>query len=549
MDNNIFDKEVAKNLRNLRVQYDSSSWNRLERKLDSKEGDDVVFDRIIAGKLKGTAIPVGKASFEEFEKKTGLSNKGSYWGKYYKYFGGVAAALILFFLGSIYISGSKNHSDLAISNIPSVIIDKNSNKDLEASIKGRDTNDFEKEVEEVFSFTKSGVRSKSLTSNMGSIRMKGVNRENVKAEYVPDDFYGNGMISNNFGLTFVDNYSNESNGFFDNLFPKDFSMDLFQFEEAFRQFGESLNIWNGNNNEVVSNTSVIVKGTNTENNELNTYVDSEIQKSKLVNSRTNRTGVLSSSSIANNEMGIPSIKKEVVLSDVIQERFGDSFVDGVEIKAYASPNVYFIQTPNDVLSGNPGYSQVVQSLKGGMAVSYTKGKDEFEAGVGFGKISYSPRRIPVMVDGSKLYLNNIKSSDVEIPVSYKRHFYQKDKLDIYSIAGATVNFRTKNEYEFIKEDKGHKLPFLAEDLKDDPGFRKTHFANRKYAKGVRDGGKLKDSSYASLNIGLGVKRIFGKGISVFFEPQYNYMLGEFGPNKDHLSSVDFKIGVSKSFNL
>ena len=214
---------------------------------------------------------------------------------------------------------------------------------------------------------------------------------------------------------------------------------------------------------------------------------------------------------------------------------------GRGINASISPNINFINTPNDRDFNVPGYTHSSNGFEAGFSISYKKGRNEIEAGCEYSKINYAPRINTVEAENSSYYLYKIEYDNIKIPFNYKYHFFEDENWDIYSVTGGSANIIVDSEYKFNVNGKKYSLPYLAKELQESTNFSTSLYAKKEY--------NDKKNTYFAINAGIGVKRKLKKGLSVFVEPQYNHPFNQFGPNEDGINTMNVKFGVNKMISL
>jgi len=286
----------------------------------------------------------------------------------------------------------------------------------------------------------------------------------------------------------------------------------------------------------------------------------DISKNAFDNNRLNHTA------IPNAEDGGSISNSDLTVVDTISSGFNsktevlpeansiDKSDKGMFVKATIIPTVDFIETPNDIVLKEPGYSQVDNGIGAGLAISYKNNRHEVETGIDLMNLSYSPKKVVLENNKSSFFLDEIDFLKIRVPLVHKYHIYENDKWDFYSIAGISANAMLKSKYSFVEKSvddngKTHSLAHLAEELQDNFDFQKTFYYHKNYKKGLSDGTKLKDNFFVSANIGIGVRKKFKNGLSITFEPQYNYNFKSLGANNDMINSLEFKLGISKAINL
>ncbi len=523
MTNNNFDREMAGILKRMKVPYDVGSWDRLESKLEEKEGEDAIFDMVIADKLKSFAVPVSMSSFDKLESK--LDTDDSFRRDSYKYkkLVGIAAAIFLLVSGLIFINNNNTPKRSSIATI---------SKENDSSF-----------VKKGKSITIDKIKSSEVLSKPYVFKKHNkIETVKTKPNYLGDLIlpdYSNISINNNYGLSMdrVNNlyskqiYHNESSKYYNTLS----SGIVF----SVRLSVSSNNAFASNNNPPVNRKDNTDYFENSNSKSLDNEIAFDEKQSKSEK-------IIIDKNIIHGEANDDSSIQFVSPSRKVD--------NGLSLNAHIFPSANLIKTPNDIIFNIPGYNQVEKGVGGGLAISYKKNKHEIESGLDVVNLKYSPRKIILKHNSSSFFLDKIEYLQVRIPLVHKYHIVENKKWDIYTIAGVAVNTMLESNYVFTEntldqEGNKHILSHLASDLQENFDFKNTLYYKKEYRKGVNDGAKLNDNLFVSANIGLGLKRKLHKGYSITFEPQYNYNFKGLGPNNDMISSLEFKLGISKSINL
>ena len=512
MIDNIFDKLIKKALENFRFRYNPGSWNRLEEKLEKLEEDDAVFDALVSEKLKSFSVPVASSSFARFEEK--YLNDESPGRRLYYYIGAVAAVLILVALIFMNIGvDKKDLNDLSGSDSD---IRKN-----EVKIDGKVHNNIEKNIaESKISSNEAGNSTKREIHIVSTIQNKNEDLQNIKTGGQSELTIVNHQKSTDFGLKYnpflniksilplYSLYNNRVHGINENIY--------------FNELSEELKI------------RLLLKSVVSENIDVEGYVSNENKDNNIndINGQENGAGL--------DFAGIDSLS--------LSKKMGTELA----LNGYISPDMDIINTPNDLSFNVPGYTHIEKGVSTGLSLSYKKGKSEFETGFEYFYLSYSPHQNPVNLDNSIVYLSNISFNNISMPVNYKYHVVDNAKWSFYTVTGASANVTTSSKYEFIEkinhDGNEFKLTKLAQELQKDIHFKNTLYAEKDYSTGALEGGEFDNNFYIAVNAGVGVKRKFGKGYSLYFEPNYKYLFNRFNPNNDMIQKLNFKFGLSVNLN-
>ena len=515
MIDNVFDRVVKNILLKFRIGYDPRSWDRLEAKLDRAKEDDILFDTLISNKLKSYSLPYSSGAFEKFENE--YLDKKSPDKRIYYYISGIAAAILLIAYSVLLI---KYHNVLnpnldvkntvaTNSNIEESKRETTGPKDIVAIDKG--FSDY-KSNQPNSSRNNSPIRHILHNTNIFALN---------KTDFGLDYRFGN---INNHGYTVMDFYNPASfnsytrSGLYQNGIQ---GIDYFPFQITLRLNFQS------NNKDI----------------KFNDY-----------NKKENAEEIKEEFSVENDEaVALDEISKDIVQPVIDSITDIASIPSGFSINGFIAPSASIINTPNDKDFYIPGYTQISPGYTAGLTFSFTKNKYELESGLEFASIGYSPHKNIVKKDSSSIYLANIYYSLLSLPFNLKYHFYKSKNWDLYAFGGISASMVTNSKYQFVEivesGDHIHTLTKLAEELKEDIGFNQTLYGNKKYNKGVTDGGKMKNNIYFAGSTGFGLKRKLSNGLSLYFEPQFKYNFNDFGPNNDNIIDFCFKFGLSKTISM
>ena len=547
MTNNNFDKEMARILRDMKIPYDAVSWNRLEKKLNEHDKEDAIFDQVIADKLKSFSVPLTTNSFDKLEEKLSESTVRGTNGL--RLFAGIAAAVLLLIFGYFYIENDTSKDIVETKTVKSIKARGKSGQIVSAK---PEADVYKENTNIVSAAAVDGLSTKDLYQSMNIAHKRNQNTQltiKPKSKYIGDVIVSNTSgyaLKPNYGMKLIGNNPHYRAPFvqsqigYSDLIPNSFTMGYtIEFGEQFFPINIEPQSYPENNSIDIPNRGKV---------ESNGFrPDNSVAMRKIRRGNQNSMDAYESA-----QSGY--MEKETYDMDLVKKVDGKQVSNGFFAKAYVSPTINLIQTPNDRELNTPGYSQVKTGFGGGVALSYKKNKHEIESGINVAGLRYSPKKIVQGSESSSLYLDKMKYLQIKIPLVHKYHFVENSKWDMYSVAGVSANAVYNADYVFVEtkiDDTGkkHTLEKFAKELKDDLNFKNTFYGKKNYPKGVQDGAKIKDKLFVSANVGVGIKRKFNNGLSIYIEPQYNYSFNEFGPNKDLLSGGEFRLGVSKALSL
>ncbi|MEN0049037.1 MAG: hypothetical protein AAF806_18375 [Bacteroidota bacterium] len=243
----------------------------------------------------------------------------------------------------------------------------------------------------------------------------------------------------------------------------------------------------------------------------------------------------------------------------------------------ASSNVDHIQTPYDEIFGLAPISRLdLGGYSGGVTVSKEWKRWEVETGVIYSHKKYESRDpyfyYGNISDGYSVEgVKNIEFNTIQIPVNVSYDLAQQEKWHFYALGGASVNVAIVANYDVEKVragainvsnnifEAGGLLTELSENQERLFDEKSTHASEpesnrlkqRKFANGVFNGGKYKENSYYTLNLGFGMERRFDDRVSVFLQPTFRqhmpFLSGRIGPYEDRISTLNLLIGAKIGF--
>ena len=489
---NNFDKNIEDLLKGFRVEYDPSSWERLKRKLEREEEEDILFDTVIAEKLKSHAVVPPAGAFSRFERK--MKGEGNIRRKLY-FFASLAAALLIGLATIIYFS---KKSPGGIENITS-----NTRVSGKNVVSPDVHTDFAKEEkEENSNFVKANTPATMSGIQAGE-------RQNMLISPANGTATNNGIAKQNFGIYNIFNARDLLDGFEPvHLLLKNNVWDIY------------LDVYT----------------------DIHTVDDAVSEDKKHESPRDIAVYQNKNSGTPGLQ---PAVKRDTV--EMIALAGNDKTVNANFFMNY---NAIQVNTPNDLILQLPGYTQISHGYGGGASLSVAKGDNELELGITYNKYMYYPKKYPVQAGNSKFYMDKISYDIVGIPLAYKRKLKDNNHWNIYAKAGISANAIFNSEYRFVEENNDVNSPYslqkFAEELQKDKNFKNTAYFQKEYKKGIMDGGKINSNFYLSLNAGFGVSHKLHDGYAVFLETKADIPFNKFGPNNDQLKTLSLKMGISKT---
>jgi len=176
----------------------------------------------------------------------------------------------------------------------------------------------------------------------------------------------------------------------------------------------------------------------------------------------------------------------------------------------------------------------------GIQYAHTKGHNEFGIGMVRSVKSHDPNQNEVFNVNSSLYNRDFVKQAfdlLQVPVHYKRHFGNLEKIHAYAFAGLNMNFIMFTKFTF--ENK-----LLDGEMREDEVIsKKSSFDDTVLSKGLFQGGDINKNIFLTADIGVGIeKRINNKNFFVETHFKKNVFASQLGPNKENLNSISFNVG-------
>lgn len=189
----------------------------------------------------------------------------------------------------------------------------------------------------------------------------------------------------------------------------------------------------------------------------------------------------------------------------------------------SSLDLYAIRS--HILSGDHGISV-------GLNVSYQINNFELESGIRYSEKTFNPGLIRAFSKASydtylETQLEQIKFRQFQLPVIARFHAYNDTRNNLYAFGGVGVN--AIMDYQYTTEKTVQ--PSARVTALDD--YNTLNLSS--LAKGVSEGGPLRDNIYVSGILGVGFQTVLENQTALFFQPQYEFSIGS-GAN-DYIQRV------------
>lgn len=243
----------------------------------------------------------------------------------------------------------------------------------------------------------------------------------------------------------------------------------------------------------------------------------------------------------------------------------------------ASTNIDYVQTPYDEIFGLAPISRFdLGGYSGGVTISREWKRWEVETGLIYSHKKYESKDpyfyYGNISDGYNVEgIKNIEFNTIQIPVNVSYDVVQKEKWHFYALGGASVNVAIVANYDVEKVragainvsdnifEEGGLLTKLSENQEKLFDQKSTHSSEpesnrlkqRKFSNGVFNGGKYKENSYYTVNVGFGMERRFDERVSIFLQPTLRqhmpFLSGRIGPYEDRISTINLLLGAKIGF--
>ncbi|MEM0995256.1 MAG: outer membrane beta-barrel protein, partial [Bacteroidota bacterium] len=227
---------------------------------------------------------------------------------------------------------------------------------------------------------------------------------------------------------------------------------------------------------------------------------------------------------------------------------------------YANSNVDHIKTPYDEIFDLDPRSQNALGYGGGISFGWRGRRMEIETGIAYNRKRYAPTDNSAVRYGDKIEdLINMEIDVVQIPLQLHYNFLQKEEWHFYATAGMSLNLAVQSNYDVyaapaqalnvytgahsqqkvILSQNQQKL--FDANSEPSPNPKSYQLRQKKFSDGLFHGGKFKDESYYTFNLGFGIERELDERFSLFAQPTYRHDIysisGGLGPNKDGISTM------------
>jgi hypothetical protein len=545
-----FDKNLAEKLANIEVPYVAANWFDMSDRLDELEHSETSFDALIRQRLDNVQPTMPDNHWALMEEK--LEETFSWRRKIVRY-KVVEVALILLTLFTV-----GNALDLPFDSVRST--DNSASPKIEATILKSKKDDLKKTTPEKAKETKSFYnptdwRNRPATPNNTS------NKPIVATDNVNGSAVSNPIVvqsASNVGKKSVDILSN----------PIAVQLENNTQNESYSNATNS----EAQVTEPITLATANLRSENLINTEGGELTELQMRKvaalGKVTDGQEANQDVASIAATVLNPMDV--LKPSLLNTQVYDENI--VFPKSKDKKAKWRLNSFVLPIADLVSSYSiqsrvkTAQSQKVANLGVGVAAGYKKGRIEIETGLSYLDKKYDLPNIEVTT-GSLLRgfttekPQNLRLSIVSIPLSMNVLAKETRRWSIYARVGAALNTILKSEgSQFVTKSLDSTIPkssfydptTVSSSQKGNTNIN-VYEAND-YPKGIREkgffkngkwiNGGLRENTYLTANIGVGVEYRLTNNVDIYFQPTVDYHFGGgIGTLNDRIHSFSVQGGV------
>lgn len=232
----------------------------------------------------------------------------------------------------------------------------------------------------------------------------------------------------------------------------------------------------------------------------------------------------------------------------------------IRVGMFAAANADFIFTPYDPILGLEAYRQSSPGYGGGISLGWKHSRWEVETAISYMAKRYNNRPFIHIFDGGVVegyqanFLTGIELNIINIPLHFNYHIINKGKWYLYGLTGGTMQVVLQANYDANREQLGGVGTSFTGGTKVSEDNTKSLFSRKDFNSGFLIDKQLKENSYYSIDIGMGLERYISPYWNIFIQPTYQYNLPEIintnglGPNNDKINTFQILIGVKSNLN-
>jgi len=220
----------------------------------------------------------------------------------------------------------------------------------------------------------------------------------------------------------------------------------------------------------------------------------------------------------------------------------------LSLGAAFSPDLYVIRSPTDPVYHHSGHYSDSFGLSGGVTFSARRKSLELESGILYSSVSYKPREViePFQSNGRayETSLEDILFNVVSVPMQLKKHINIGKNSSFYTVAGASFHAIINSNFDIHLEQIDVLEPLTEGSFNNKPELDKKDFDP-----GIFEGGSLFDNAFATADLGIGFEQLVANKFSFYVQPTlHTQWTNGIGPNKDKLHKLSVYLGAKYHFN-
>lgn len=222
---------------------------------------------------------------------------------------------------------------------------------------------------------------------------------------------------------------------------------------------------------------------------------------------------------------------------------------------FASADLNHIQTGYNSAFDKAAYSRFAGGYGGGISIGLKTGKLELETGVIYSSTYYTPDSVNVEFNrgslgqggyvGEGIYAAQLDFVKIPLNAKYDLINWSEGKWRAYVLGGLSFNAAIQKNFlsrQYKIENRNNQREIASElfsEVKspDYPGL-------------LEEGGKLQGNHFFTANIGLGLERLLGNRWSIFAQPVYQHQFSGAqikGPDNDRMNTLSLQFGTKVNF--
>ncbi len=534
MSDNKFDQHIKDQLDGFHLNYDKSSWDTFNSRLDQEFGtettttEDLSFDKNIADKLSNQEIPYNASHWSKLLRRLELEDSVRNRLISLTVMEITAVILILIALwnwkGAEYLNQQNQDPKIPVAAIESDInqtdsdIYQSSYPPLDKANQSYKENDKDIKNNQPSSSEIEPIKINSLSSVLESKDIsKGIEKPLPSSTYAvinESSHTSDHMISDTRSVAL--NYKSTQNNTSDRS-------DISKNSSSFYIAGDNANVFSPAERVQTSVPSL--------------------------NTRLDKRDILEASPQIDNDQYVlkvesPELLQRFVLIDILKPKKKLE----ISMAIVGSPDAYLIRSPDDPVYPYPSYYTDSKGLTGGVLFSAKSKSAEMETGILYSSVEYAPRQINENYSSLGKYystsLEDILFNVISVPFNFKLHLNVNPKRSFYMSFGSSFNAIINSNFNISTTEIADPLSPVADSNKNEPEL------NRKpQIPGALEGGSLLENTFITADLGIGYQQKISDRISLFVQPTiHTHFSAGIGPNKDKLHKLSLFAGAKYNLN-